>query len=735
MTARNFFPFIILLSFLWLSLPTLAQTASPTPSPTTSDGVSELRKKLQEVQKRLDEAPEGAPFSVRSVDPDAPPGYVDSLQRYDVNLRRLITLQQGKSRLESETDQVSEAIKEVSARGLDAPKPYSVALLDGFQSELDVTGEKLRSARLAINAAKTSEELESQRLSKLQALRRRLIDRLNDAPSDVDLKRRVENASVAIEAAQSGVELAQAELETSKLEEELAKKRQELLQLKIQLVQDSFRFSEATLQTQLDTLEKDRDQATERLKTLKKSEEVSSERLNTLLEDGIPDSEQVSEIAARQEWVTTHQRKRRLLEEKLEYILSRRDLWEWRYLAHQNQASTNYAEWLESTRGLLNRLNKSSQVLDTELTQIRGTLSGLLNNEEESEQELDRWREIQIQALVNRQKAIEDLLAYHKETASLAKRLQVELTLQDQQRSVGERVGDAWGSLVDFWNIELYTMGDSAVTVGKLCVAVTVLILGLGLVGRFTRFLSARLIRVLPIRENVKANLERFLRYFLILLVFLFSLHVVNIPLTIFTFLGGTLAIAVGFGAQNILNNFISGLILMVERPVRAGDMVEVDDTLGVVEEIGARSTRVRIPTGIHVILPNSVLLENKVVNWTLEDSRIRTKVCVGVAYGSSPQQVIDLITQAASEVKEVLSNPGPIVTFDDFADSSLNFTVHFWVAVATPMDRDRACTRVRIHIDELFKEHDISIPFPQRDLNFHQPVPVRIVAEKEQES
>ena len=515
----------------------------------------------------------------------------------------------------------------------------------------------------------------------------------------------------------------------------MAEKRQELLQLKIQLVQDSFRFSESTLQTQLDSLEADRDQATERLKSFKKSEEVSSQRLNTLLEDGIPDSEQVSEIAARQEWVTTHQRKRRLLEEKLEYILSRRDLWEWRYLTHQNQGSTNYSEWLESTRGLLNRLNKSRQVLDTELTQIRGTLSGLLNNEEESEQELDRWREIQIQALVNRQKAIEDLLAYHKETASLAKRLQAELTLQDQQRSLGERAGDAWGTLVDFWNIELYTMGDSAVTVGKLCVAVTVLILGLGFVGRFTKFLSARLIRVLPIRENVKANLERFLRYFLILLVFLFSLHVVNIPLTIFTFLGGTLAIAVGFGAQNILNNFISGLILMVERPVRAGDMVEVDDTLGVVEEIGARSTRVRIPTGIHVILPNSVLLENKVVNWTLEDSRIRTKVSVGVAYGSSPQQVIDLVSQAANDVNEVLKNPGPIVTFDDFADSSLNFTVHFWVAVATPMDRDRVCTKVRIHIDELFKEHNISIPFPQRDLNFHEPVPVRIVSEKEQES
>jgi len=233
--------------------------------------------------------------------------------------------------------------------------------------------------------------------------------------------------------------------------------------------------------------------------------------------------------------------------------------------------------------------------------------------------------------------------------------------------------------------------------------------------------------------EYVLCNFVCFLRYVLILLLLFFCLQVVNIPLTIFKFLGGTLAIAVGFGATNILNNFISGLILMVERPVRTGDLIEVDDTLGVVEDIGARSTRVRIPTGIHVILPNSSLLENKVVNWTLQDHKIRAKVSVGVAYGSPTRQVIECITTAVSKVEMVNTSPPPIVTFDEFADSSLNFTVYFWVSVDSIMDRDRACTSVRLNIDDIFREHGINIPFPQRDLNFAEAVPVKLITPAEE--
>lgn len=721
---RRLFPLLLLACLLFQ--PALAQTASPTPTPGNSS-VTKLKMKLAEVEAKLENAPSG--FSARdAIKPGAPPSYVDSLRRYEVTLRRMITLTEDEARLKSELDSLIEELGTVAAQGLSEPKPYSVKFLDRLQSDKDLIVEKSKASQLAYTAAKTSRELESSQLQQYEALRRRLLDKLASTPNDVELKRQLENTEIAIEASQAGVKLADQEMDSAQLEIDISSKRAELVQLKLNIVEESFHFSSSTLQTQIDELEQKRDSLHDTLQRYKSSSQASEEKLESLYQDAIEDSQQKEEIEARQEWTRTHQRKERLLEERLEFNLVRRDLWKRRFLAHTGKATENFKEWEDSARGLLVRLSKNRDLLNSELRQIRAQLSDLLSTDEEPNQKVSRWREVKAQALVNRQKALEEALSYHLETESLAKRLLAELQQRDSNTTFRERVSEGWAALRNFWNVELYTLGDSSVTVGKLAVAITVLVLGLTFVGRITHFLSLKLFAVLPLKESAKVNLERIFRYLLTLLVFLFSLHVVNIPLTIFTFLGGTLAIAVGFGAQNILNNFISGLILMVERPVRVGDLIEVDDTIGTVEEIGARSTRVRVPSGIHVILPNSSLLENRVVNWTLQDNRIRTKVQVGVAYGSPTRQVVELINKAVTDEKEVLPFPVPVVTFDEFADSSLNFTVHFWVSVSSPLDLDRIGTKVRLHIDDLFREHGITIPFPQRDLNFSEPVPVRII-------
>jgi potassium-dependent mechanosensitive channel len=700
----------------------LAQTPSPTPA----NDEAELRSKLEEVSRKLADAPRG-PISTDVLDPSTPPSYVDSLRRYEVGLRRLITLNESLTRARLAVESVDNEVKTVTARGLDEPKPYSVHLLDDLQGQLDKINEQGKSANLALTAAKTSEGLEITQLESHQALRRRLLDQLDDSPNDVELRRQLENSDIAIEASQNGVRLATAEIENARLDVALTEKNRELIKLKLTLVQESFRFSVETLKSQLEELEDSRQKLTDQLLEYEESEEVSRERLNAILQDDIDDEQQASEIQARRDWVTTHEQKARLLEERLEFNIIRRDLWERRFLAHDGRASSNYDEWQDAAQGLLVRLGKNREALRSEWSQVQSQLSDLLDTEDPTETDLGQWKDVRAQALIGRQKALQDAINYHLETEALAKRLLAEFDLQASQASLSERAAQAWGNFRSFWNIELYTIGDSAVTVGKLSVAITILIVGLAFVGRFTHSFSSRFLAKLPIRDGARHNLERIIRYVLILLLFLFSLHVVNIPLTIFTFLGGTLAIAAGFGAQNILNNFISGLILMVERPVRAGDLIEVDDVLGIVEEIGARSTRVRVPTGIHVILPNSSLLENKVINWTLKDQKIRTKVCVGVAYGSPTRKVIKLVKQAAEDEEEVIKSPAPLVTFDDFGESSLDFTVHFWVAVASPMDRDRICTKVRLALDDLFREGGIEIPFPQRDIHLRSAVPVRI--------
>ena len=156
----------------------------------------------------------------------------------------------------------------------------------------------------------------------------------------------------------------------------------------------------------------------------------------------------------------------------------------------------------------------------------------------------------------------------------------------------------------------------------------------------------------------------------------------------------------------------------MWERPIRIGDFLEVDNAKGVVEEINTRSTRIRRVDGVHLLIPNSKLLENTVVNRTLVDHVMRTFVSVGVAYDSPVKSVAGLILRAAKEQSGILTNPPPVVTFEDFADSSLVFEVNFWINAQVDGNLRIARSDVRFRIAELFAENNIVVSFPQRDLH-----------------
>lgn len=208
-----------------------------------------------------------------------------------------------------------------------------------------------------------------------------------------------------------------------------------------------------------------------------------------------------------------------------------------------------------------------------------------------------------------------------------------------------------------------------------------------------------------------------------------------SIPLTVFAFFGGAIAIAVGFGAQHIINNFISGFILMLERPIRIGDLVELNGIYGHIRHVGARSTLLRTGENIDLLIPNSQLLENVVTNWTLTDERLRTSVTVGVVYGSPSDLVTELLLQAAIESKRVLETPKPIILFTDFGDNALSFEVHFWVKMRRIMDKRQVESEVRYSIDRLFRANNIVIAFPQRDIHFDsvRPIEIKMVDARDQ--
>ncbi|MBT8098713.1 MAG: mechanosensitive ion channel, partial [Gammaproteobacteria bacterium] len=212
------------------------------------------------------------------------------------------------------------------------------------------------------------------------------------------------------------------------------------------------------------------------------------------------------------------------------------------------------------------------------------------------------------------------------------------------------------------------------------------------------------------------------------------ALGMLGIPLTAFAFATGAIAIGVGFGSQNIINNFISGWILMAERPIRIGDFIEIDAWQGTVEVVGNRSTRIRRSDGVHLLVPNSQLLERTVVNWTLIDQEIRTTVRVGVEYGSPVRLVSELIMKAVTEASQVKSEPKPSVVFEDFGDNALAFDAYFWCDVAGEKVLREIRSDIRFRICELFAENDIVVAFPQRDvhLDSKQPLEVRITQANE---
>ncbi|GAX63051.1 small-conductance mechanosensitive channel [Candidatus Scalindua japonica] len=227
------------------------------------------------------------------------------------------------------------------------------------------------------------------------------------------------------------------------------------------------------------------------------------------------------------------------------------------------------------------------------------------------------------------------------------------------------------------------------------------------------------------------------IRYLIIGIAALIGLNVAGIPLRSLSIFAGAFGIGIGFGMQNIINNFVSGLILMAERPIKIGDIVEVDTLYGTIEYIGARSTRVRSSQNTHIIVPNSSFLQNNVLNWTLSDNLIRTSIKVGVVYGSPTREVKRLINKAVDEHEMVLKIPEPVLLFTDFGDNSLQFEVHFWIVVKRMFDRRRIESELRYQIDDLFREVGIVIAFPQRDvhLDSHKPIEVRVVKDGDTDS
>ncbi len=285
------------------------------------------------------------------------------------------------------------------------------------------------------------------------------------------------------------------------------------------------------------------------------------------------------------------------------------------------------------------------------------------------------------------------------------------------------------------WKLGLFSIGKNTIRLGSLIIGIFFFFFAFHINKIFKPKTEKYIDKILDLDYSTHKTVFSMTQYFYSFIIFFFSLTIIGIPLTAFTVIGGTLAIGVGLGSQNLINNFISGFVLMGERTTKIGDIIEIGDNIGTVEKIGFRSTVIKTFSNLRLIIPNSSLLENNVINWSLTDEILRRKITIGVAYGSDVEEVLQLLINCTKSLDTINSTPEPFVIFSDFGDNALIFDIYIYLNMKSGKSIMKIESELRILIYKSLNEAEIGIPFPQQDLYFHPTKPIDINIRKQDES
>jgi len=278
---------------------------------------------------------------------------------------------------------------------------------------------------------------------------------------------------------------------------------------------------------------------------------------------------------------------------------------------------------------------------------------------------------------------------------------------------------EIWDDILNFWTTLMETevpLPEIEITLGNIFASVLVFF-GALLLSRFIQFvLKEDIYPRVGVQPGRAISISTLTHYAMLIVGFMLATAALGFDANRFTLLAGAFGVGIGFGLQTIVNNFISGIILLTEQPVQVGDAIAIGEIVGEIQRIGIRSSTVRTWQGAEVIIPNADLISEQVTNWTRSDRRRRVEIEVGVAYGTNPQQVMDILTEVANGAEDLLEEPNPYVLFLGFGDSSLNFEVRGWTDEFDRYTRVRSA--VTVEILNALEGAGIEIPFPQRDLH-----------------
>jgi potassium efflux system protein len=685
---------------------------------------------------------------------------VNTLDRYAQSLRELKDIRR----------KSSERSAEMRAwQGFIEKPPFPISFLDGlrdsiltqrldlenYELRLTVARGNLRKFTKDLNGSRKELRLASERLEKsvgtaAEGRQRWLLD-LTQLQNDLN------------EAAITNAETQRLMLEKASSDK---KKYIRFLEQKLSVAEKVSPLSKADLEQKLQELDNqrralDRDlgrtvnEEGELKAVLQRSRDALARALNGVKTGAKPSAKQIAEIARLQSAIEREQAmveaaagQVEVMRGLLQLVGVSQTMWEDRYWITQNKDISQIREKIDQTNLVLASITIWKKYVETRISKW----ATLIQSQRDKIEKADRTQterntdRVILKAYEDRQALLLRAAEALGRVERLANLMIDEFTDRQKHAPFTSRVKKLFADIISFfkqmWNIELYVAEETViaegtkivkpvgVTLGKVLQALVILVAGWWL----ARYLIRPLYWIVTTRfKKEKSFADQVSKIFLLIMfvaVLVFSMVSVNIPLAVFAFFGGALVIGVGFGAQTLINNFISGLILLFDRSISVGDIVEVDGQGGRVTAIGMRSSHIMRFDGVELLVPNSQFLEQKVTNWTLSDNRMRYSVAVGVAYGSPTRQVSQVLLDTVESHELVLKDPPAAVLFENFADSALTFTVYFWLELISVRDNRAITSEIRHRISEALARAGVVIAFPQRDVHIDAqgPIAVKIV-------
>lgn len=271
-------------------------------------------------------------------------------------------------------------------------------------------------------------------------------------------------------------------------------------------------------------------------------------------------------------------------------------------------------------------------------------------------------------------------------------------------------IKEAFEIILNIWNYPIFITADKQqILISNIVIGIVLFIIGLKLVKKITKAVKKKLSERI-VEVGVVSSLETLTYYFFMTIMVIFVLDISNVPLRVFTVVGTTLALGIGLGSQNIVNNFISGLIIMIERPIKVGDIIEVKNVNGEVTHIGARCTSIKTSKNINILVPNSSILQDMVINWTLEDTILKSSFDLSLESQIDFKEIEDAILDVLRGNRKILMEPEPKIYLMELTKKGYDIQLEFWLDLANNSNSKHIINEINRSFIYIFKKHKIEV-------------------------